>query len=191
MLEWKKPASVVSPPGGWQWRKQNYTSATRWRHHFVGVSLMSSMSWSDVSSMSLCQEMMYLLCPYVMKWYILHVLISRVICPYVHEVICPYILKWYVLMSWSDVPCQHVMSCHRLSLKIEPLPTSPEGKSTVSRAKEGLELIVDSPSRCDSPKHCPGGTTEVSSLYHRKANSLGARWVKLYTLNHRSCRLYS
>ncbi|KAK2184701.1 hypothetical protein NP493_256g02011 [Ridgeia piscesae] len=64
---------------------------------------------------------------------------------------------------------------YKLSLKIEPLPTSPEGKSTVSRAKEGLELIVDSPSRCDSPKHCPGGTTEVSSLYHRKANSLGAR----------------
>ena len=175
MLEWKNPASVVSPPGGWQWRKQNYTSATRWRHHFVDVSMMSSMSWSDVSSMSLCQEMLYLLCPYVMKWYILHVLISWSHMSLCHEVMCP---------------CQHVMSCHRLSLKIEPLPTSPEGKSTVSRAKEGLELIVDSPSRCDSPKHCPGGTTEVSSLYHRKANSLGARWVRLYTLNHRSRRLY-
>ena len=121
-------------------------------------------------------EMMYLLCPYVMKWCILHVLISLGDMSLCHEVM---------------YPCQHVPSCHRLSLKIEPLPSSPEGKSTVSRAKEGLELIVDSPSRCESPKHCPGGATEVSSLHHRKANSLGARWVRLYTLNHRPRCLYS
>ncbi|KAI0214818.1 Ras-specific guanine nucleotide-releasing factor RalGPS1 [Lamellibrachia satsuma] len=74
---------------------------------------------------------------------------------------------------------------YKLSLKIEPLPSSPDGKSTVSRSKEGLELTRDASSCCDSPKcHCPS-STEASLSHHRKASSLGASFRSGHQHRHR------